>query len=114
MISGELMGRLRPSDVLVLISRAHVVDFEAMTDLLIEERFSAGIDVFPAEPLAPDHPIRSAGNAVLTAHLAGALPEALLEIGRMVVDDLEAIFNDHPPARMQYATSAQRRGLMGS
>jgi len=113
MISGELLGRLRPSDVLVVISRAHVVDFEAMTDLLLKERFRAGIDVFPAEPLGPDHPIRSAGNAVLTAHLAGALPEALHDIGRMVVDDLEAILEDRPPPRMQYATPAQRRGLLG-
>lgn len=113
MISDELMRRLRPSDILVIVSRAHVVDFEAMTDLLLEKRFRAGIDVFPTEPLAPDHPIRGAGNAVLAAHLAGALPEALLEIGRMVVDDLEAIFNGRPAARMQYATPAQRAGLIG-
>jgi phosphoglycerate dehydrogenase-like enzyme len=113
MVSGELMSRLRPSDVLVVISRAHVVDFDALAELLMEERFRAGIDVFPSEPLAPDHPIRGAGSAVLTAHLAGALPEALLEIGRMVVDDLESIFNGRPPVQMQYATPAQRRGLLG-
>lgn len=113
MISDELLRRLRPSDVLVIISRARVVDFEAMTELLLQGRFRAGIDVFPTEPLAPDHPIRRAGNAVLTAHLARALPGALLQIGRMVVDDLEAIFNGRPPARMQYATPARRRGLIG-
>ena len=60
--------------------------------------------MYPTEPLPADHPIRAADAAVLTAHLAGALPEALLEIGRMVTDDLEAIISGRNPTRMQYAT----------
>lgn len=36
--------------------------------------------------LVPHFRAMGADNAVLTAHLAGALPEALHEIGRMVVD----------------------------
>jgi phosphoglycerate dehydrogenase-like enzyme len=113
MLSRTLLERLRPSDVLVLVSRAHVVDFDALTALLLDGRFRAGIDVFPTEPLAGDHPIRGAETAVLTAHLAGALPEALQEIGRMVVDDLASIFKGHEPARMQYATPSMRRDLTG-
>ena len=113
MISRSLLERLRPDDVLVVASRAHVVDFGALTELLLEGRFRAGIDVFPEEPLPKDHALRRAETAVLTAHLAGALPEALLEIGRMVVDDLEAVFSGVQPARMQYATPAIRRGLVG-
>ena len=113
MISRELLERLRTLDVLVLISRAHVVDFDALTELVLEGRFRAGIDVFPEEPLPADHPIRTAEGAVLTAHLAGALPDALRDIGRMVVDDLEAVFAGRPPTRMQYATPALRHGLTG-
>lgn len=113
MISRTLLELMRPQDVLVLMSRAHVVDFDALTELLQEGRFRAGVDVFPNEPLPADHPIRGAKNAVLTAHLAGALPEALREIGRMVVDDLQAVFDGQTPMRMQYATPAMRRGLVG-
>ena len=114
MITRALLERLRPDDVLVLLSRAHLVDFEALTDLLLAGRFRAGIDVFPAEPLPADHRIRRADHSVLTAHLAGAMPEALHAIGRMVVDDLDAVFSGRSPSRMQYLEPATRSRLIGS
>lgn len=119
MIDRSLLERLGPDTVFLLMSRAHVVDFDALTDLLQQGRFRAGIDVFPEEPLASDHPIRNVDNAILSAHRAGSVPEALWDIGRMVVDDLEAVLNDLPARRMQpalpqltgrYARNAARRG----
>lgn len=104
LVSRQLMERLGPTDILTVISRAHLVDFEAMTDLVLAGRFRAAIDVFPAEPFDPNHRIRRAEHAILSAHRAGAIPEALHEIGRMVVDDLEAALAGRTPRRMQYAT----------
>jgi len=104
--------------VLVLISRAHVVDFDALTELVLAGRFKAAIDVFPIEPFPADHPIRRAPGAVLSAHRAGSVKEGLWEIGRMVVDDLEVIARGLPPQRLQvaqpelvnrYASSRTRR-----
>jgi phosphoglycerate dehydrogenase-like enzyme len=103
LLSRALLKRIQPDAVLVLISRAHVVDFEALTELVLAGRFKAAIDVFPNEPLAPDHPIRTAPNVVLSAHRAGAVKEGLWELGEMVVDDLEVIIRDLPPRRMQLA-----------
>ncbi len=103
MLSRGLLERVRPGAVLVLISRAHVVDFEALTELVLEGRFRAAIDVFPEEPLAADHPIRRAEGAVLSAHRAGSVREGLWEIGAMVVDDLEAITKGLPPQRLRAA-----------
>ena len=90
--------------MLVLISRAHVVDFEALTELVLAGRFKAAIDVFPDEPVAADHPIRHASGAVLSAHRAGSVREGLWQIGTMVVDDLEAIVRGLPPRRLQVGT----------
>ena len=104
LVSRELLERLRPEAILTLVSRAHLVDFDALTDLVSQRRFRAAIDVFPREPLEKDHPIRRAPGTVLSAHRAGAIPEALLDIGRMVVDDLEVLLAGEPPSRMQYAT----------
>jgi phosphoglycerate dehydrogenase-like enzyme len=85
------------------LSRAHVVDFDALTELLAEGRFRAGIDVFPQEPLPKDHPIRKVKHAVLSSHRAGAMHEGLQNIGRLVADDLEAIVAGLVPQRMQVA-----------
>lgn len=104
LVSRELMYLLEPDNVLVVMSRAHLVDFEAMTDLVLAGRFRIAIDVFPCEPFDPHHRIRRAKRAVFSAHRAGAIPEALLEIGRMVVDDLASLLAGRKPLRMQYAT----------
>jgi phosphoglycerate dehydrogenase-like enzyme len=103
LLSRELLAQIQPGAVLVLISRAHVVDFDALTELVLAGRFKAAIDVFPLEPLPLDHPIRQAAGAILSAHRAGSVREGLWEIGRMVVDDLEAIARGLPPQRLQPA-----------
>lgn len=113
LVSRDLMERLAPTDILAVISRGHLVDFEEMTDLVLEGRFRLAIDVFPREPLERDHRIRQARNAVFSAHRAGALPDALHEIGRMVVDDLEAGLAGRGPTRMQYANPEMIARLRG-
>ena len=101
LLDRALLERIRPGAALILVSRAHLVDFDALTEFLHAGRFRAAIDVFPQEPLDPAHPIRRAPNVVLSAHRAGTVKEALWEIGEMVLDDLEAIANGMPPQRMQ-------------
>ena len=103
LLSRELLELVRSDAVLVLVSRAHVVDFDALTELVLDGRFRAAIDVYPTEPLGPEHPIRRAPGAVLSPHRAGLVQEALWEIGSRVVDDLEAIVNGLPPRRLQAA-----------
>ena len=87
--------------VFLLMSRAHVVDFDALTDLLAAGRFRAGIDVYPEEPLPADHPIRRVEHAVLSSHRAGV--SALRDVGRLVADDVEAIASGLVPFAMQQA-----------
>jgi phosphoglycerate dehydrogenase-like enzyme len=103
LLNQEKLSLIRPDAIFLLLSRAHVVDFEALTELLSQGRFRAGIDVFPEEPLPEDHPIRQIDHAVLSSHRAGAIGEALLNIGRIVTNDLEAICRGLIPQEMQVA-----------
>lgn len=97
------LERIRPDAVLLLMSRAHVVDFDVLTELLVAGRFRAGIDVFPQEPIPADHPIRRAEHAVLSSHRAGANAEALHAVGHAVADDVEALAAGLAPWAMQQA-----------
>ncbi len=67
MLDGEKLSLIRRDSAFILLSRAHLVDFDALTELVLGGRFMAGIDVFPQEPLPKDHPIRK-------ARLCGAFP----------------------------------------
>jgi phosphoglycerate dehydrogenase-like enzyme len=103
LLNREKLNLIRPGAAIILLSRSHVVDFNALTELLLAGRFLAGIDVFPQEPLPKDHPIRKATHAVLSSHRAGANHEAIQNIGRIVADDIEAICSGRIPQAMQQA-----------
>lgn len=103
LLNREKLSLIRPDAVFLLMSRAHVVDFEALTDLLSQGRFRAGIDVFPEEPLPRDHPIRQVPHALLSSHRAGAMAESISAIGRIVADDVESICAGLVPQKMQVA-----------
>jgi phosphoglycerate dehydrogenase-like enzyme len=103
LLSRSMLEHIQPGTVLVLMSRAHVADFDALTELVLAGRFKLATDVFPVEPLPLNHPIRRAPHTVLSAHRAGSVAEGLWEIGQMVVDDLEMILRGLPPQRLQAA-----------
>ncbi len=119
MLSRELLELIPPQAVLILASRAHVIDFDVATEMVLAGRFKLATDVFPIEPLPADHPIRSAEGATLSAHRAGSVAQGMVELGEMVVDDLEAIVKGMPPRRLQmaepelsmrYASTRAKRG----
>src|SRR5215218_7782120 len=113
---GERELRLiRPGGVLLLMSRAGVVDFDALVHVVAEGRIRAATDVFPDEPLAAGHPARRLDGMLLSPHRAGGMPEAFLEIRRLAVADLELILRGRPRAlplhghRSRAAGRADRR-----
>jgi phosphoglycerate dehydrogenase-like enzyme len=97
------LALIRTGGIFVLMSRAAVVDFVALTDAVRKGRLRVATDVFPDEPLASDHPIRDLENTVLSAHRAGGMPEAFIEIGDMVLSDLELVVRGLPPVSCKVA-----------
>ena len=102
-----------PGAILLLMSRAGVVDFEALAELVEAGRLRAGTDVFPAEPVAPGDPVRRLDGLLLSPHRAGGMREAFLEIGRLAVADLELILRGLPPVACKRA-ERETVGLMRS
>lgn len=51
----------------------------------------AASDVFPEEPLAGDHPVRTLPGFLRSAHRAGALDIAFKRMGDMVLEDMDLI-----------------------
>jgi phosphoglycerate dehydrogenase-like enzyme len=91
------LRRLPAGGVLLVMSRASVVDFDALVRVVAEGRLRAAVDVFPDEPLATDHPARSLEGLLLSPHRTGGMPEAFREIGRLAVADLELVLRGLPP-----------------
>ncbi len=88
---------IQPGSILLLMSRAAVVDFPEMVRQVEAGRFRAATDVFPVEPVPADDPVRGVDGLLLSAHRAGGLSEAFHDIGRIVVSDMELVLRGLPP-----------------
>ena len=103
LLGAEQLDRLPHGARLILVSRAGVVDYDALLDRVADGRLRAAIDVWPDEPVPGDHRARGLDGLVLSAHRAGGIPAAFAEIGEMVLDDLTLLAAGLPPVRMQLA-----------
>jgi phosphoglycerate dehydrogenase-like enzyme len=102
-LTARELSLIRPGGLFVLMSRAGVVDFEALTDAAKSARLKVATDVFPEEPFSKDHPIRDLPNVILSAHRSGGIQEAFTEIGNMVVSDVELLLRGLPPSSCRVA-----------
>lgn len=90
-------ARMRPGAALILLSRAGVVDFDALVEAVRSGHLRAASDVYPEEPLAPDHPVRTLPGFLHSAHRAGALEGAFKRMGDMVLEDMGLMDRGLPP-----------------
>jgi len=93
LIRRELLRKMKPTALLVNTSRGGVVATDDLVQALREGWISgAGLDVFEAEPLPQDHPLRSLPRVLLTPHAAwysvGAERELRRRSARTVVQAL--------------------------
>jgi phosphoglycerate dehydrogenase-like enzyme len=103
LLSRARLETIRSDAIFLLLSRAGLVDFDALLDLVAAGRFRAATDVFPEEPVPAGARARQVTGLLLSSHRAGALPTTLAAIGEMVVDDLNLILQGLPPQRLQPA-----------
>lgn len=68
----EMLARMKAGSLLVNVGRGKLVDEAALIDALRQRRpGGAALDVFEHEPLAPDSPLWTMENVILTPHVAG-------------------------------------------
>ena len=72
MIGAAEVAAMKPEAVLVNFARADCIDQDALVEALRHGRIAAAVlDLTDPEPLSPDHPLWSLGNAHITMHLSG-------------------------------------------
>ncbi|MGH3518049.1 MAG: D-2-hydroxyacid dehydrogenase family protein [Haloechinothrix sp.] len=99
LIGAGALALMKPGALLVNTSRGPIIDQDALLDALHRGAIRAALDVYDAEPLPADHPIRSAPNTVLTPHI-GYVADDLYELFyRDAVADIAA-FQAGKPIRI--------------
>ena len=102
-LSARELSLIRRGGLFVLMSRAGVVDFEALVSAAESGHLKVATDVFPEEPFSASHRLRDLPNVVLSAHRSGGIQEAFTEIGNLVVSDVELLLRGLPPVSCRVA-----------
>lgn len=113
LLNAERLARLSNNALLVLLSRAHLVDFDALEAELETGRIRACIDVFPTEPVSADNTIRSQKAAILSPHRAAAVHQGRQLIGDMILSDLRSIESGRQERTLSQASQATIAMLQG-
>jgi D-3-phosphoglycerate dehydrogenase len=96
-VGADDLARMKKSAYLINTSRGPIVDTAALLDALRTSRIAgAALDVYDNEPLAIDHPLRSAPNLVLTPHLGYVTRETLRIFYGDTVEDIRAWLDGNP------------------
>jgi D-3-phosphoglycerate dehydrogenase / 2-oxoglutarate reductase len=104
MIGAAQIDAMKRGAVLLNVARGGIVDEAALATALHDGHLAgAAVDVFTAEPMATDSPLRDAPHTVLTPHLGASTAEAQGRVGvEMAEQVLLALSGVTPP----YAVNA--------
>jgi D-3-phosphoglycerate dehydrogenase len=93
LIGKRELALMKKSARVLNVARGGIVDEQALADALADGTIAgAGVDVFSAEPIAPNNPLLGAPNVVLTPHLGASTVEAqenvAVEAAQLIADFL--------------------------
>ena len=98
LLGAQQFAAMKPGTVLINTSRSELMDEVALLAALRDGKIAgAGIDVYPQEPVAPDHPLLGLDNVILTPHTAGHAFEGWARRCRFAWENIQRVTNGHAP-----------------
>ena len=93
-----LLSMMQPHAFFINTARAHLVDYDALYELLRDRKImGAAIEVHPEEPLPADYPFLTLDNVTLTSHRGGATINAYSDSPEMLLTDYARYLSGKKP-----------------
>jgi len=97
LIGPREFAQLPKGAIVINVGRARIIDNHALIDALTSGHLGgASLDVFPQEPLPPEHPLWTAPNVILTPHTSGFRKGHWDEVVELFGDNLERFLKGEP------------------
>ena len=88
LFGADALARMKPTAVLINTARGGIIDEAALADAFARGAIGgAAIDTVAREPLAPDSPLLSHANCLVTPHMAWYSEESAEELNRKVAEE---------------------------
>jgi phosphoglycerate dehydrogenase-like enzyme len=102
MIGAKQMEMMKPTAILVGISRGGIINQEAMAEALREGKIgAAAVDVAYPEPLPADSELWDLENLLITPHVAGGTQHEGQYVLEIFQENLAKFLNGESPLRNQ-------------
>jgi phosphoglycerate dehydrogenase-like enzyme len=97
-VNRERLAMMKPTAILVNMSRGPIVDEAALIEALQQKKIAgAAIDVFEDEPTAPDNPLFKLGNAIVTPHSAGTTWDTWFRRADFAYQNMRRVWDGQAP-----------------
>jgi len=97
LIGAAQFARLPQGAIVVNVGRAKIIDTDALMAALHSGHLGgASLDVFPQEPLPPDHPLWKTPNVILTPHTSGFRAGHWDDVIDLFADNLDRFQHGEP------------------
>jgi len=96
MIDAAMLARMADGATLINTARGGLIDHAALEAELVSGRLWAILDVTEPETLPAGSPLYECDNVMLTPHIAGAIGNERLRLGRLVADEIGRYLNGEP------------------
>ncbi len=96
MFDRDRISRMKRGALLVNAGRGATVETDALVEALAQKHIRAAVDVMDPEPLAPDHPLWSAPNLLITPHVASDSPRTLDRAFKLVAEQASRFAKNEP------------------
>jgi D-3-phosphoglycerate dehydrogenase len=101
LIGREQFARMKDEAIFLNSARAQLHDTDALVAALQAGQIAgAGLDHFVGENLAPDHPLCSMDNVVLTPHIGGATWDTEVNHSRLIANGLRTLLEGGRPPNL--------------
>ncbi|HEY0641420.1 MAG TPA: NAD(P)-dependent oxidoreductase, partial [Pseudonocardiaceae bacterium] len=98
LVDAAFLAAMPDGALLVNAARGAVVDTTALVAELRSGRLRAALDVTDPEPLPADHPLWTAGNVLITPHVAGSVHGFLARAYDVAAAQIDAVAaGEEPP-----------------
>jgi phosphoglycerate dehydrogenase-like enzyme len=92
MLGADALSKLRPSSIIINISRGGVIDEATLDTALRSGKLrGAALDVFDTEPLPATSPLWSAPNLIVSPHIAGQVPDYIERAVALFLENLDLL-----------------------
>jgi len=113
MIGEAQLAQMKPTTILVNVSRGAVIDQAALSRALVAKKIAgAGLDVFIKEPVDLNDALLQLENTVLSPHIAGGSQEALDSTSMVLAEEICRVLGGGTPRNLVNRTQLQKLGFL--